>query len=226
MHQSQRHFITTFTLGALLAVVAGSSAETPLSTTLAVMEQRIENATGKWSTPYQLYLLWPRSENGASKAYLPRPDAWPWAYKGSLEDKIKLTSNAKFSGKISMGFIEITRTKSDPIKGDQATTRHFVVIEHDPAFAAGDPLVDEWMQQIKDEYDDQRQLYALWPRWLPTPVGWRDAFQIGNSLYMMDSYDDLAKMENKAEIVFKERSGEKHKRRYRIVEHDADASSD
>ncbi len=207
-------------LCALVAVPATAHGDEheAMSTTLAVMDQRIEESVGQWGRGYQLYVLWPDSKKGASAKKLPKPEGWLKAANGSLKQKVKLTGKTVHTARLSLGFLLLTKTKKDAVKGDKDTIRRYAVLEHDPIFTPGDPQVATWLERVGAEYEDKYTFYVLYPRALPVPPGWRDAYYVGGSLIPANLYEDLANMDGKGALTFKGHSKKKWKRKYLIIE--------
>lgn len=217
MRKRTLHAVAAALLWTAFSVQTAVSQEELLSTTLEVMKQRIDENVGQWGQGFRLYILWPQSTKGVSGKKLARPEGWAKTSEGSMKKKIKLTGQTKYTGRLVFGFLEIVKTKKEAVKGDKRTVQHLTFIEHNPDFKAGDPRVDAWTKQIREEYGQDYDLYVLWPRWLLTPAGWRDAFQVGGSLSSYSGFSESWDID-KAQVSFKPLVKGGKKREFRILE--------
>ncbi len=216
MKHSFRNLFAIFGLFVLLAV-PGAAVEEPKSTTLKVMAQNITESVGKWNEEYKLYVLWPDSKKGVSNARLPKPEGWKKASNGSLEKIVKPTSNTVYTARLTLGCLILSKAMKSAFKGDKITSREYVMLEHDPIFTPGDPQVTVWADKIETEYNDTYTFYVLYPRWLPIPSGWKDAFFYGGSM-VPASMSNFAEMKGKGKLTFSGHTKQDWKRSYKIIE--------
>ena len=201
----------------VLLAAPGAEAEEPMSATLKVMAQRITESVGKWNDEYKLYVLWPDSKKSVSNARLPKPEGWQKASNGSLEKIVKITSKTVYTARLTVGCLVLSKTMKHAVRGDKFSSREYILLEHDPIFTPGDPQVAAWTEKIETEYDDMYTFYILYPRWLPIPPGWKDAFFYGGSM-VPASMSNFENMKGNGKLTFTGHTNKKWKRSYKIIE--------